>query len=107
VINVCSEGRRTLAGGFITGRGLIIKRARTPKIQPKISHITKGLPLRQYLADFQIQREEINLNSVINTCGEGRQTLAGGYFIGRGLIIARAHPKKYRSTSAPSLIIFV
>jgi len=38
VINACREGRRTSTGGFITGRGLIITRARTPKNTVKNQH---------------------------------------------------------------------
>ncbi len=58
-----------MAGGFIAGRGFI-KCARAPqKIQPKISHIIKGFPLGQYLADFKIRSGKINLNGLINACG--------------------------------------
>jgi hypothetical protein len=50
-----ATGQRTSAGGFSAGTGFIKTRARTPKHKAKKNQrIIKGLPLGQYLSDFNI-----------------------------------------------------
>jgi hypothetical protein len=51
-----ATGQRTSAGGFSAGTGFIKTRTRTPKhtAKKKNQRIIKGLPLDQYLADFNI-----------------------------------------------------
>ena len=57
----------------------------TPKIHPKISHIIKGFPLSQDSADFEIRSGKINLNGLIDTCGNKVADVGGRFYYREGV----------------------
>jgi hypothetical protein len=88
-------------GTFIAGRGFI-KRTHAPqKIHPKISHIIKRFPLGQYLSDFEIRSGKIDLNELINACGNRAANVGGRFYYREGVYQTRARTPKNTPQNQP------